>query len=371
MLQTILVYSILLLFLLFLTSIASYNERITLSKNKFFRWEIVLIILFFSILFGARYDVGEDHLRYLDGYLDPFIHHNTGQEPIFKLIGDVFKSIGLHPIIYFSVLASIQIFCLLYFMKDEKRIWPFLVLTLIMGQFFLSWMNGIRQDVAACIFLCATTFILRRKFWPYALLIAICIGFHYSALILLPIYFLFFNRNSYVGSRLFQIIILSFVSVIAISKFEILPYFGKIITTFTNLLGYQEYSEGVLMSFADKTKTGLSMYMSILIDYVIVINYRRLKSFYTGNKFNLIYNLYFWGTIMQILFINNLVLARPFRYFRNFKMIIIAYLLFYLFSNLKSEKNIAFFMIMFLLLCGLFGATIVNEPFQFMPLTLK
>lgn len=125
------------------------------------------------------------------------------------------------------------------------------------------------------------------------------------------------------------------------------------------------------MSFADKTKTGLSMYMSILIDYVIVINYRRLKSFYTGNKFNLIYNLYFWGTIMQILFINNLVLARPFRYFRNFKMIIIAYLLFYLFSNLKSEKNIAFFMIMFLLLCGLFGATIVNEPFQFMPLTLK
>lgn len=74
---------------------------------------------------------------------------------------------------------------------------------------------------------------------------------------------------------------------------------------------------------------------------------------------------------MQILFINNLVLARPFRYFRNFKMIIIAYLLFYLFSNLKSEKNIAFFMIMFLLLCGLFGATIVNEPFQFMPLTLK
>lgn len=45
-------------------SIASYREHVTIHKNLFFRWEIILMLLSFAVVFGMRYDVGEDHLGY-------------------------------------------------------------------------------------------------------------------------------------------------------------------------------------------------------------------------------------------------------------------------------------------------------------------
>lgn len=367
--MTVVVYSTLLILMLTCMSIASYNERISLSKGKICRWEIFFTVIVFALLFGMRYDVGEDHLRYLESYLQPYIYKDSGVEPIFKFIGDTFKFLNIHPIFYFAFFAGVQIFCLLYFLKDDKRLYPWVVLVLIMGQFFLSWMNGIRQDMAACIFLCATTCIIKRKFLGYLVFLIICIGFHYSAIILFPLYFLFYKEDkSYVGGLTLQILALSIASVVAIMKIDLLPYLGDTLEMFTNIVGYQEYSENVLMRYTELTRTGLSMYLSILIDFIIVVNYSKLKQYFSGSKFNVVYNLYFWGSVFQILFINNLVLARPFRYFRNFKMIIIAYLLCYLCSNLKSNRNVVYFALTILSLFLLYVATLINEPFKFMPL---
>ena len=44
------------------------------------------MLLSFAVVFGMRYDVGEDHLGYLDGYINPFLHKEY--EPLFALIRD-------------------------------------------------------------------------------------------------------------------------------------------------------------------------------------------------------------------------------------------------------------------------------------------
>ena len=44
------------------------------------------MLLSFAVLFGMRYDVGQDHLAYLDGYINPFLHKEY--EPLFALIRD-------------------------------------------------------------------------------------------------------------------------------------------------------------------------------------------------------------------------------------------------------------------------------------------
>ena len=74
------------------------------------------MLLSFAVVFGMRYDVGEDHLGYLDGYINPFLHKEY--EPLFALIRDTLSNAGVHPIVFFAVCAFIQVFCLFYFMKD-------------------------------------------------------------------------------------------------------------------------------------------------------------------------------------------------------------------------------------------------------------
>ena len=119
------------------------------------------MLLSFAVVFGMRYDVGEDHLGYLDGYINPFLHKEY--EPLFALIRDTLSNAGVHPIVFFAVCAFIQVFCLFYFMKDCKFLYPALIVSLFMGQFFIHWMNGIRQDIAGCIFLCAITCVIDKR----------------------------------------------------------------------------------------------------------------------------------------------------------------------------------------------------------------
>lgn len=61
------------------------------------------MLLSFAVLFGMRYDVGQDHLAYLDGYINPFLHKEY--EPLFALIRDTLSNAGVHPIVFFCGLC--------------------------------------------------------------------------------------------------------------------------------------------------------------------------------------------------------------------------------------------------------------------------
>lgn len=361
---SVFIYTFIMCFMFCCASIASYREHVTVHKNLFFRWEIILMLLSFAVVFGMRYDVGKDHLSYLDGYINPSLHKEY--EPLFALLNDTLSNEGIHPVIFFAICAFIQVFCLFYFMKDRKFLYPSLVVSLFMGQFFIHWMNGIRQDIAGCVFLCSITYIVNKKYIMYLFFVLISVGFHYSAILLFPLCFLYLKKDCYFNNFYIQYLLLSIVSIVAIRDIDLLSSMSNYIFYFSTLLGYEIYTENVLEKFADITKTGMSMYALILLDFIIVSYYRKLRFYYCNRKFNIIYDLYFFGTVLQTLFINNLVLARPFRYFRGCKLIIIAYLLFFLYKKGGVTVNtVVFFMVMILLLI-LFIATIKNEPFYFM-----
>ena len=321
-------------------SIASYREHVTIHKNLFFRWEIILMLLSFAVVFGMRYDVGEDHLGYLDGYINPFLHKEY--EPLFALIRDTLR-------------------------KDCKFLYPALIVSLFMGQFFIHWMNGIRQDIAGCIFLCAITCVIDKRIVGFFTLVLISVGFHYSAVILFPFYFLYLKKDHYFNSINVQYLLLFVVSYVAIYNVDLLTNINDTIFYLATLSGYEMYTEDVLYRFADITKTGVSMYVFILLDLIIVSYCKKMKCYYYGRKFNIIYDLYFFGTLAQIVFVNNLVLARPFRYFRGFKLVVIACLIFFLYKKSRQSINAAVLFMVVVLLLILFAATIKNEPFHFMP----
>ena len=157
------------------------------------------------------------------------------------------------------------------------------------------------------------------------------------------------------------------MSYVAIYNVDLLTNINDTIFYLATLSGYEMYTEDVLYRFADITKTGVSMYVFILLDLIIVSYCKKMKCYYYGRKFNIIYDLYFLGTLAQIVFVNNLVLARPFRYFRGFKLVVIACLIFFLYKKSRQSINAAVLFMVVVLLLILFAATIKNEPFHFMP----
>lgn len=66
------------------------------------------MLLSFAVVFGMRYDVGEDHLGYLDGYINPFLHKEY--EPLFALIRDTLSNAGVHPIVFLRFVLSFKCF---------------------------------------------------------------------------------------------------------------------------------------------------------------------------------------------------------------------------------------------------------------------
>src|SRR5690554_7517240 len=75
MIQSIIVYSFLMFtMILFVVYTARRNGYISSSgllvKRSFWRFEVIFPLILFAIIFGMRYDVGVDHLGYLEGYLN-------------------------------------------------------------------------------------------------------------------------------------------------------------------------------------------------------------------------------------------------------------------------------------------------------------
>jgi len=75
MIQSIIVYSLLMFTMILFAVYASKKVRYTSSsgltiQRSFWRFEILVPLILFAVIFGMRYDVGVDHLNYLHGYLD-------------------------------------------------------------------------------------------------------------------------------------------------------------------------------------------------------------------------------------------------------------------------------------------------------------
>ena len=368
MIQTIFVYSSVLFILFMLARIAMLRAKnnvhqIYPNRVRFCTWEIRMFILVFMIFYGIRYDVGKDYLNYLEVYQT---HDGIERfEPAFFFITNTLSNCGVHYTFYFAILAFIQIFFVLYSIKDERYLFPFFAITLIMGQFFWHWMNGIRQDVAACIYVFAVNFIVERKPFKFLLCILLAIGFHKSSILLLPTYFLLYKGKDWTYNRALQLSLLWVVGYLAIIKFDVLTRFFPVIETFTELMGFEVYSADVLQKYGDLTKSGMSLYAFLVIDTFIVLYSDKLKAYYNSKKFTVYYNLYYWGMLLQLFLINNMVLARPVRFFRCFKLLMIAYFLYYLYKHPKPQINTMSFFIILGFLAILYAAIISNEPYFF------
>src|SRR5690554_3121537 len=166
MIQSIIVYSLLMftmiLFAVYASKKASYVSSSGLTvQRSFWRFEIIVPLLLFALVFGMRYDVGVDHLNYLHAYLDKI--HVGKNEPLFFIFAEIGWKLNWHYVLYFGVIAFTQVLFFFYAFKDERYLFPFLVFFLFTNGEWSFWMNGMRQALAMCIWIFSIKFIGDKK----------------------------------------------------------------------------------------------------------------------------------------------------------------------------------------------------------------
>lgn len=345
MVQSLIVYSLLMFtMILFAVYTSRRNGYISSSrilvKRSFWRFEVIFPLILFSIIFGMRYDVGVDHLGYLEAYL--WKEYAGKNDLLFNLLSEIGWKLNLHYVVYFGIIAFIQVFFFFYAFKDERFLYPFLVFFLFTNGDWGFWMNGIRQALAMCIWIYSIKFIEEKKISKYLLWCFVAFLFHKSAIILFILYPILRSGRDYFKSIRSQLILISAAFIFQFLFSNIIIRFEPLIEYYINLLGsdlYRSYSMDSLMdSYKENDGTGLVYIFRIVLNVVIVLYSSKLKMFYNSKRFNIIYFFFFIGLITSYMFPGGYIsFTRPFRYFYIFQSIVYSYFLYYLYKT-KLKK---------------------------------
>ena len=353
-----LVFQTLFIYALFISVLYLYGKReaslqsIAVSRGYpqergFWSGRTLFVFLFFALLAGLRYDVGTDHLGYLDAY-------TTGEvdryEPIVKFITLSFGSMNIHPVLYFSLLALLQIVFFYAAFKEERYIFPYLAVFLFTNGLFGSWMNTIRQDIAICIWIFSLQFILDKKFIKYAICCVIAAGFHKSAIMMIVFYPLFLNGRTYFHKPKIQLIV--FVIAILVGPY-IVPLFEKLDGLFQLYYNIITLNSGEVMSYSvdgsidqmlehagEVSNTGLAAIAKRIVYGVIILFSNKMKSYFRSPKLDLCYDLFFFGLIMLTLIpASAFNLVRPFQFFFPFTTVILSFFVSYALKTRGQSKS--------------------------------
>ena len=342
MLQSIVVYFSLALFMIVCGCIAAKREKIFLKyhnaseEQSFCHYETIWPLLLFALIFGCRYNVGVDYPTYLNSYL-----HGGDREYefLFQFITDILSINGVHYAIYFFLWAFIEVFLLFYSFRKQRFLFPYMAFILIFGFYFMSMMNVIRQQIAACIFLFSLQYIERKQALKYYVCVLLAMGFHKSAILLLPVYPLFRWRKDWFPSRFWQWAFYVVAILLSTQYDAVVRGIEGLFVSFVNVAGYGNYATGILynetLNSANQfgNNTGFGFYISVFLSAPIIYLSNRLKDFYRGNIFRIIYSLWFVRILADFVVGDSIILNRPFVYVYDIKIVMLAYFLHYCFNS--------------------------------------
>lgn len=231
---------------------------IKVSNNSKLRFLPFLIMGLFS---GLRYGVGVD----TDNYVLTFnyiLNEKTTHYDIeigFELIVKIVHYMGGNPQIVFLLFAlTTNYFIYKFIINNSINYYISTVLFLCIGPFYLSTMNGMRQALAVSVFAFCLKFIIDRKPIKYFGVLSFFSIFHYSLILMLPLYWLFKSKINY------KVLLLSIPFVILIFRFGL-------VNNFIQLIGY-----GNLLDF-DSNTLGASYMLFLGISIFIIFITEKIK----------------------------------------------------------------------------------------------
>lgn len=297
-------------------------------------------MILYSLIIGLRYNVGKDYYGYTAWFKE--LRH-TGRFPVdndfgFIWLNEFLVKFEFESYVLFIIIAFLQFLFILLFLKKIPflRTWYFYFFftTLL---FFIS-MNAMRQTLAFLIFAYCLQLFYDRKYYSAFLFGIFAFSIHKT--VIMPFVLLPFLKFEWFKNVKVQLILL-FLSVFVLPAFfaTILDF----VKPFISLLGYDYYIENLeyMKEITDENKRGdgLSIFLFFIVDLFIILFYQRLKVNFKQYHFIKFYNLYFVGLILSRIFSDNFILSRIADYFISFRIVILSFLMFYIFSVSKEKTN--------------------------------
>ena len=315
------------------------------GKNRspeidFSRPGIYFFMLVYSLIIGLRYNVGLDYVGYTEWFNK--LRH-TGHFPVdndfgFIWLNEFLVEFDFESYVLFIIIAFLQILFVLLFLKKIPFLRSWYLYFFFTSLLFFVTMNAMRQTVAFFIFMYCLQLFSDKKYYKTLLFGLLALSIHKTVILVLVL--LPFLKFEWFKNVWIQLILL-FLSVF------VLPSFFMILLDYTspliNLLGYSYYVEHLdLMkeiTAENKTGDGLSIFLFFFIDLILILFYKKLNNKFNSYYFTQFYNLFFIGVILSRIFADNFILARIADYFIHFRVVIMAFLMLYIFNDLKYPNN--------------------------------
>lgn len=221
------VFTISFLVLLAFSFFEVYGDR---YRNFKAVWIVVVGLILFA---GLRYWVGADYPAYnnIFKYYGEFVPYNEvfnkalflessmELEWIWVLIGKIYYGLGI-PFHYFVLFIAVFSVGLKYLAFEKAVVYPALSMALyLFPNYFSGDMGQMRQAIAMGILLVSFVYIRKRNLPMFLLMLYLAMGFHKSAVVFLPAYWLAtINLNA---TRMLMILLVCVI----LSPFQVYNYF--------------------------------------------------------------------------------------------------------------------------------------------------
>lgn len=163
------------------------------SKSKLITREIAFFLSFLTLFLfaGLRYKVGYDYgYTYLPGYYNIANGGNSRFEVLFVLLNK-FVFYVFNNVDYLFIICSLISIGLIYLIiKKESADIGISLLMLFVTKYYFYTFSQIRQYIAIAMFIYSIRYIIERKPVKYYILMLIAFGFHKTAIIYFPMYFI-------------------------------------------------------------------------------------------------------------------------------------------------------------------------------------
>ena len=307
-------------------------------KTGFF---LICAVAVYAVVFGLRSGVGMDYYSYQRWYDDASlgIQSYAHLEPGFRLLMNACASMHLPFSFFLGLIAFIQLYLVFRSVRPFDEAWPFLALTFMLGGIWLSYANGLRQQLSFCIFAYSLRYIAGRRWLKYYLCVAIAMLFHDSAVILLLVYPFYVFRNEWFKRRWLQLALLA--AVLAFSNLSLAEYMSGRLDALAGFLGYDIYFNDSF-ELTQTVRRGLGYWINLAVSVCLILWSGDVKRHFGDRLVYVMYDLFYFGVLWRYLFIDSIVFSRVNYYFGGFEYIYAALTL----AALWNERDMRKFLLL-------------------------
>lgn len=324
------------------------SRKLKNIKNKSSKFFEIIGLTIPILVCGLRYNVGTDFENYqiwFFQYLNAPISFED-KDFGFGIMIKIIQLFTVNPQILFIISAIIINILIMLFIKENTDFYDLGYFLFIALYFYYSSFNIMRQWIAISIFLYSLKFIYNKKIIKYLICVALASVFHKTALLTIPIYFVFRMKINLKNLA----ILIGGLSVVVLQFENIITFAGQLLN-----LNIEKY----LLYFDATSSAGSNGYayaiMVVVLLCIILLTYKKYMNENKRGKEQIL--MLILAGIISLVGAGNMIFARLQFYFIPIIIVVIPNILKLI---PQRQRQVAYFLVIILGMLYMYRSLLIN-----------